>query len=188
MVVVAAWGGVAAQDEASGQGAEMAAMEEAMAKAAAPGAQHEYLSKFAGRWRAQMRMFVGGETIEGRGVADCEMVLGGRFLQTRYKGELAGRNFIGIGLDGYDNLAQKFVSTWADTNGTTIVMLEGDDPGEGEPHTMTGSYVDPATGKTKHVKSEIKFASTNRYTYEMWEKEDGGEYQRSMQAIFSRSE
>ena len=166
--------------------AEMAAMDEAMAKAAAPGAAHEYLAQFEGTWRAQMRMFVGGETLEGRGTARSEMVLGGRFLQTTFKGELMGQNFIGMGLDGYDNVEQKFVSTWADTNGTMIVMLEGEQAEDGEARSMSGSYTDPVSGKKKQTRSEIKIVSTNRYTYEVWEKAGRGGFEKTMQIIFSR--
>jgi hypothetical protein len=44
--------------------------------------------------------------------------------------------FKGMGMDGYDNVKQKFVSSWGDNMGTGIILLEGDY----DPATKTFTY------------------------------------------------
>jgi len=187
LAALAAGGGVlAAEGGESKPSPEMAAMMEAMAKAAEPGEPHRLLGRLEGTWRVQMRMTVGGETIEGRGTALNEMVLGGRFLQSTFKGEMAGQNVIGMGFDGYDNQKQKYIGMWIDTNGTMMMTYEGDGDADGATRTLYGSYNDPASGVEKQFKGVVKVLSTNRYTYEGWEKTADSDYQPVMQLIFSR--
>ena len=140
-----------------------------------------------GVWDSQVRMFgMGPEPVEARGVAQSEIVLGGRYLQTTYKGEFMGEPFMGMGFDGYDNTAKKYVSVWIDTASTIMMTFEGEAGEDDTARTMYGSYTDPATGQEKQTKSVITFLTTNRYTYESFEKTAGGEFERTLQMIFSR--
>ena len=38
---------------------------------------------------------------------------------------MMGQPFSGVGIDGYDNLRKKYVTTWIDTMGTGIFSMEG---------------------------------------------------------------
>ena len=44
-----------------------------------------------------------------------QMLLGGRFLQQEFSGEMMGSLYHGIGFTGHDNHTQKYVSTWMET-------------------------------------------------------------------------
>jgi len=50
---------------------------------------------------------------------------------------MMGMPFEGIGINGYDNLKKKFVSTWIDNMGTMIVMSTG----TFDPATKTFTYM-----------------------------------------------
>ena len=129
---------------------------------------------------------MGPEPAEGRGVSQNEMILGGRFLKTMYKGDMMGQAFLGMGLDGYDKHKQKYVGIWIDTMGTMMTTFEGDAEESGKSLTMYGEYVDPLTGTKKDVKGILTVVSTNRYTYESWEKSGDGEFEKTMQIIYSK--
>jgi hypothetical protein len=180
------WILAADSDDDAEQGMDMAAMMAAMAEAAAPGEHHEALKALEGIWSAQVRIFGGPEPILARGVIQSEMVLGGRFLESRYKGEMLGQQFLGIGLDGYDNATGKNVAIWLDTMGTMIMRFEGEASDDGKVRTMFGDVDDPVTGETKTVKVVTSILSAHRYTYEAWEKTGDGEYTKTMEIIFSR--
>ena len=49
-----------------------------------------------------------------------KMLLDGRFLQQEFTGEMMGQPFSGVGINAYDNLRKRYVTTWIDTMGTGI--------------------------------------------------------------------
>jgi hypothetical protein len=57
----------------------------------------------------------GQPPLESEGTAEHKMILGVRYLQQAFTGDMMGTPFGGIGLNGYDNQKQKFVSTWVDS-------------------------------------------------------------------------
>jgi len=118
------------------------------AELSTPGAPHKLLERMAGTWRMQgdCRMEPGGDWIEHTGISEQRMVLGGRFLQQDFKGEMLGIPFTGIGFTGYDNHTEKYVSTWLDSFGTGIYHFEGTGSSDGKSITQTCSYDDPVRG------------------------------------------
>jgi hypothetical protein len=67
-----------------------------------------------------------------------------------------GQAFEGREIDGYDNVAGQYVSTWIDNLGTGVLSLTGQADASGKVVTMTGDFVDPAT----HKKMTYKGVST----------------------------
>ena len=61
---------------------------EAMMAAMQPGPEHARLAKLAGTWDVAITMASagGGEPVRASAVAENEMILGGRFLQSRARG------------------------------------------------------------------------------------------------------
>ena len=53
--------------------------------------------------------------------ASCTGEYSGKFKMPGADGKMKDMNFKGISLDGYDNVKQKFVSTWIDNMGTGIM-------------------------------------------------------------------
>ena len=68
------------------------------------------------------------------GTTTTKAIMGGRYFISEHKGvmsmpgpdgKLMNLNFDGMEMDGYDNMQQKFVSTWLDNFGTGIMHFEG---------------------------------------------------------------
>ena len=115
---------------------------------ATPGAPHGLLASMVGSWEVKSvcLMEAGGEPLEHTGVSEQRMVLGGRFLQQHFDGDMMGTPFSGIGFMGYDNHKGKYVSTWLDSMGTGIYYFEGDAGADGKTITQTCDFDDPVRG------------------------------------------
>src|SRR5581483_8176078 len=104
---------------------------DAYMKASQPGAEHETLKRLAGDWNAEVKSFNpdGSPGTTTTGLMHCEMILGGRYLQLNYSGEMDMGNgkvpFHGMGLAGYDNAKKKFVNIWIDEMSTSVMHTEG---------------------------------------------------------------
>jgi hypothetical protein len=128
-----------------------------------PTKEHERLKRDVGAWDAVIKSTMPGpdgktEESESRGVEINRLMTGGLWLITDFRGEFGGMPFHGHGIGGYDPVKKKYVSTWADTFSTSLMVTEGEyDEKTGE-LTSTGETVDPASGqklKTRMVsKSE----------------------------------
>ena len=113
---------------------------------------HKLLGELAGTWKYTVKMWMdpSAPPQESKGTAVRKEMMGGRYYVGDFNGkmEMPGPDgkkkemtFIGRSIEGYDNVKQKFVSTWVDNMGTGIMVTEG-------------TY-DPAT-KTFNYNSEIE--------------------------------
>ena len=144
----------------------------------APGPAHKRLEALAGRWiaEAQLTPEHGEEPVQFRGGAMSEMILGGRFLKTEYKGEMMGEAMLGFGLDGYDNVTGKHQGVWVDTAGTAMFKYEGTWNEDGTVLTTYGEYVHPESGETVKARNTTTIKTTSTYTFESAMANDKGEY------------
>src|SRR5690242_19543207 len=104
-------------EAAGGMSADQAA---AMAKLGAPGPEHEALKPMVGTFNAEVSMSAmdgSGKMESSKGIMTNEMVLDGRYLQSRYDSS----DMKGIGFMGYDNSKKKYVATWMDTMSTMMM-------------------------------------------------------------------
>ena len=118
------------------------AMMEMYAKLATPGEPHKLFASLAGSWTTKTKEWMepGKPPTESTGSAEMKMVLDGRFLQQEFTGQMMGQPFSGIGIDAYDNLRKKYVTTWMDTMGTGIFMMEGTASADGKTITLKGRH------------------------------------------------
>lgn len=145
-------------------------------EAATPGEQHQMLAKMAGEWTAVTKMFDPsmGES-EGKGTMRIEMVMGGRYQHSFYKGDFMGQPFEGAGFMGYDNVTKKFQSTWGDTMSTMIMMSTGDYNKDTHELVMTSECTDPVSKKTMPTREVSKFIDDNHWTMTFFQTKDGKE-------------
>lgn len=152
-------------------------MMEAMMKMAMPGPMHELMKPMAGSWKAMSKSWMApGEAAVTEGTCENTWVLGNRFLQTTYKGALAGMPFEGYGLMGYDNQKKEFVSVWADNMTTGLMMSDGMVDPSGKILTMKSTMMDPATGNPVDMKMITKVEDENRHMMSMISMKDGKEH------------
>jgi hypothetical protein len=112
---------------------------------AKPGEHHQHLKVLIGNWDYTMRIWNSpdAEPIEMTGTSVARWILGGRFVETYYRGKFQGRPFEGRSIDGYDNLKKKYNNIWQDN-----LIFEGDCSEDGKTRTMSYKFDDAASGET----------------------------------------
>jgi hypothetical protein len=144
-------------------------MTKKMQEYATPGAGHKVLDSLAGEWTIQARFWIGGAPPqESKGAASAKWILGRRYLQEDFAGEMMQMPFRGLGTTAYDNFKKKYISTWIDTMGTGIFISEGTADDSGKTLTFLGKMDEPATGeKDKPAKYIIHIEGPDKHTMEM---------------------
>jgi hypothetical protein len=148
-----------------------------MLKYANPGPMHELLKSFAGTWKTSNKTWMGpGDPVLSEGTCKREMVLGGRFLQSSYKGTMMDMPFEGMELLGFDQKTNQFVSVWMDNMGTGMVASNGGqiDP-TGKVITVNMNMDDPMTKKAVPYKMVTKIVDPNKHVFTMTSVRDGKE-------------
>ena len=105
---------------------DMQAMMGVYTKLATPGEPHKLLASMAGSWNTKTKSWMEPNKPPTESIGSCEqkMLLGGRFLQQECTGDMMGQPFTGIGVNGYDNHAKKYVSTWMDSMGPGSILCK----------------------------------------------------------------
>jgi len=164
------------------------AAEEAMMKAMMPGEQHKRLARMAGDWTFTNKMWMapGQPPMDSTGTMHAETVLGGRYVQTTWTGNMMGMPFEGHGTEGYDNLTKQHVSTWMDNMGTGIMYSTGTCDDSGNKCSMKGDMVDPMTGKPSYMRTEITWMDANTFKNEMYGPGPDGKEFKWMEIVVKR--
>ena len=164
------------------QQAQMAAWMSSMS----PGAPHSALAARAGKWTAKITLWMdpAAPATESTGTANREMILGGRVLQEKFQANFMGMPMEGVGMNGYDNVAGTYWSTWNDNMSTGLMRMEGVKNADGS-YTYKGSMLDPLSKKPIPVRIVSKDVSTDKDTMEMYETRDGKE-NKTMMIVYER--
>jgi hypothetical protein len=136
------------------------------------------MAKSAGTWTGVVTYWMqpGANPTTATAEATNQMILGGRYLQTRNTGNMMGMPFEGIGVTGYDNAKKVFVSSWVDNMGTGILYMEGTMDDQHKSITYTGKAVDPVTKVDQPFRQVLKFIDDNTQELEMYITVKGQEY------------
>ena len=163
------------------------AMLEMYQKLATPGEPHKQFESLAGSWTTQTKEWMepGKPPTEASGSADMKMLLGGRFLQQDFTGEMMGQPYTGMGITGYDNLLKKYVSIWLDTMGTGPFMMEGTGSADGKTITLKGQHAEPDGGHMTH-RAVWKMVDSNTQTFDMWGAHGSGKEMKVMEIVYTR--
>jgi hypothetical protein len=168
--------------------AAQAAMMEAWMKFAAPGEHHEHLNALAGNWKTTTKWWMGpGEPEVSHGTSKNTWILGGRFLQTEFKGDSEEQPFAGFGLLGYDNVKKKHVNVWCDTMSTSVTVTHGTCDDSGKVFTYMTTYDDPMTGQPKTSKWVTKVINNNKYVFTIHNVDKEGKEHQELEVTFVRA-
>ncbi len=156
-------------------------------KLAVPGAPHKRLATLAGSWTTKTTAWMepNKPPTEGQGTCEQKMLLGGRYLQQEYTGEMMGSTFSGINLIGYDNYTKKYVSVWIDSMSTGIYYFEGTASANGKVITQESSYDDPARGPMVW-RSVSRIVDSDTLKYEMYITPKRGKKEKMMEMTLVR--
>jgi hypothetical protein len=163
------------------------AMMEMYQKLATPGEPHKLFASLAGSWTTKTKEWMepGKPPTESTGTAEMKMLLDGRFLQQEFTSQMMGQPFSGIGIDGYDNLRKRYVTTWIDTMGTGFFTMEGTASADGKTITLKGRHDEPGGGQMTH-RAVWKILDSNTQTFDMYGAHHGGKEMKMLEIAYTR--
>ena len=92
--------------------------------------------------------------------------------------------FKGMSIEGYDNVQKKFVATWCDNMGTSILSSEG----SYDPASKTFTYnaeMEMMPGVKTKVRETVKIVDANHHRLE-WYEDRGGQETKTMEINYTR--
>jgi hypothetical protein len=159
---------------------------------------HKLLSSLDGNWTYTIKMWMNpdpnAKPQESKGTATRKAVMGGRYVMMDVSGKMQMPDengkmkdlvFKGMGLEGYDNVKKKFVSSWIDNMGTGIQFADGTYDSATKTLTYT-SEMEPMPGMKTPVREVIKIADNNHMTLE-WYETQGGQEKKTMEISYTRA-
>jgi len=153
-----------------------------------PGDMHKMLSHGTGTWKAQTTFWMapGTEPSKSDATAVGEMILGGRYLMSKYTGNVMGMPFEGMAIEGYDNAAKTFNSTWIDNMGTGIMYMTGTYDASTKQVSYTGKMIDPISGKLCDIRQIVTYNSDGSTKMEMYGPDESGKEFKTMEVMFTK--
>jgi hypothetical protein len=168
------------------QDADKQEMMRRVQEAGSPGAGHKALEHFAGDWQADVKCWMdpNGAPEQSRATARAAWIMGGRFLQEEFQGQMMGKPFNGRTLLGYNNVKKAYQSVWVDDMSTGMFVSEGQ--GDGKQITLEGHSSCAATGRTNvPMRIVMRVISPDKHTFEMFDGSRG--YARTLEITYTRS-
>ena len=158
---------------------------------------HKLLSSGDGTWDYIVKMWMDGDTSkkpqESKGIAVRKSIMDGRFVEMDVTGKMQmpgpdGKpkemTFKGHAMEGYDNAKKKFVGTWMDNMGTSMMMSEG----TYDPATKSFTYtaeMEPLPGMKVPVRDVLKLTDNNHMDLQWYENQGGGE-KKTMEIAYTK--
>lgn len=134
------------------------------------GEHHEHLTEMVGVWDGVLT----AEGFETKGVMTNEMVMGGRFLQGTWQGDMWGEAFTGISLMGYSSIEDEHQGVWYDSTANQIWYTTGSCSDDGV-ITMHGEETDPMSGMTRKYKDVMQMHGEDKMSFERFYMTTDGE-------------
>jgi hypothetical protein len=151
-----------------------------------PTEEHKLLHKDVGTWDAEISLFLPGEApVKSKGSEKNELLKGGMWLVSRFEGEMAGMEFAGTGLSGYDPIEKKYVGTWADSMSPHLMIIKGEYDPATKTMTSTGEGREP-TGETYQARLVSRHLEDGTRTFEMHMRTPDGEFVKMMEIKYTR--
>jgi hypothetical protein len=178
--------------------ADMQKMMEHMMEMSKLNENHKLLSSLDGNWDYKIKFWMNpdpnAKPQESKGTAVRKSIMGGRYVTMDVTGKMqmpdqTGKMkdvmFKGMGLEGYDNVKQKFVASWIDNMGTGIEFSEGTYDQATNTLTYTAE-MEPVPGMKTAVREVIKIADKNHMNLE-WYENRGGQEKKTMEINYTKA-
>jgi hypothetical protein len=154
---------------------------QACMEAGTPGPMHAHLAESIGVWKGKTTMWMapGAEPIKSECTSTITAMMDGRFIKCETAGDMPGMGpFNGFGLYGFDNVSEKFQSTWIDNCGTGMMVGTGELSSDGDTLTWTYTYNCPITKKPVKMREVDRRTGKDTSTLEMYntDPKSGKEY------------
>jgi hypothetical protein len=159
---------------------------------------HKVLSSLDGNWNYTLKFWMNpdpnAQAQQSKGTATRKTIMGGRFvvmdvtgkmLMPDETGKAKDMQFKGMGIEGYDNVKQKFVGSWIDNMGTGISSSEGTYDPATKTFTFT-SEVEMTPGMKTPVREVLKVTDKDHMMFE-WYENHGGQEKKTMEIAYTRA-
>jgi hypothetical protein len=159
---------------------------------------HKLLASMDGNWNYTVKFWMNpdpnAKPQEFKGTATRKGIMGGRYFvmdvsgkmqMPSEDGKMKDMQFKGMGLEGYDNVKQKFVASWIDNMGTGIQFSEG----TFDPATKTLTYtseIEMMPGMKTPVREVLKVPDKDHMMLE-WYENRGGQEKKTMEINYTRA-
>lgn len=152
-----------------------------------PGEPHKLMAEETGTWTADMTFWhgPGAPAEKAKSTAEVKMILGGRYQEMNYKGNMMGMPFEGRSTLSYDNATKEYKNTWIDNMGTGMMFAKGKMSADGKAIEFNGEMVDPVSAKAKPWREIYTIVDANTRKMEMFDTRDGKEF-KSMEIVMKR--
>ena len=166
---------------------EQKAEMEAYTAAGTPGAPHKKLAATVGKYDVTMKSWQDPKAppMEDKGTATRAMALDGRVLVEQFSGTMMGTPFTGHGMTGYDNVSNKYWSTWNDSMSTGLMVSDGTCDAQ-DNCTFTGSWNDPVTKGKVNARMTTKWTSPTVQVFEMYAPGPDGKEAKMMELTYTK--
>ncbi len=178
--------GIQAADSAP----DPAKMQAAMELMSKTGAEHVGLNKAVGQWDVQSTMWMapGAPPMVSKATATFSTHLGGKWIRQDYQGEMMGTPYLGQGMNGYDTVEKRYVSTWCDSFSTMITLMTGESSDGGKTITYHSEMKHcPMTGGPIKHRYVWVYESADRMLFTMFETPAGGSEHKGMELLYTRA-
>jgi hypothetical protein len=134
-----------------------------------PGPSHRLLETFVGEWDVQLTFWSDpkAKSDSSTGTSRISWILGERFLREEFSGKIAGEDYTGLGMIGYDNGSRTFKTVWADSMNTALTVSSGTYHPDTNSFLLESQVYDPLVSGFKMVKSKFQINSPDSYTFSM---------------------
>jgi hypothetical protein len=153
-----------------------------------PGDMHKLLAQSEGEWITEGKMWMDPKGDPAISIGECtyKMVLGGRYQESLFRGDFMGQQFEGRGVMAYDNFKKQFENTWIDNMGTGMMKSTGKFDPATKTFTMTGTQVDPITGKECAIRETLQMVDNDTHVMTMYNAVGGAPEFKTMEMTFKR--
>jgi hypothetical protein len=159
---------------------------------------HKVLADMNGSWNYSIKMWMNpdpnAKPQESKGTATRKSAMDGRYavMDVTGKMQMPGEDgkmkdmqFKGMGVEGYDNVKKKFVSSWIDNMGTGIQFSEGTYDPASKTFTFT-SVMEMMPGMRTPVREVLKMTDKDHMMME-WYETRGGQEKKTMEIAYTRA-
>ncbi|AXG75034.1 DUF1579 domain-containing protein [Flavobacterium arcticum] len=163
------------------------AMAQAWEKYMTPSEPHKMMADEVGKWDCEMTFWMAPDAPPEtyKSIANIKMIMGGRYQESMYSGEMMGMPFEGRATVAYDNAANEYTSTWIDNMGTGLMVMKGKMKEGSNSMTLKGETIDPMTGKTCNMREVYTIVDENTRKMEMYDNKMG-EGHKNMEIVMRR--
>jgi hypothetical protein len=138
-----------------------------------PSDMHKMLGLYEGNFNMEITMSRGEENppLVINIPSSHQMLLGGRFLEMKQKGDMMGMAYEATMTIGYNTIDQKFAMTTITNMGTGTLSLFGDWDNVHTKATLFGSLTNPVSKQNIQVKQIIEFKDSDTVVIESYDTE-----------------